>query len=496
MSEETEFRRFRLQHVRASAPSLELTSVSGRGVVMQITSATDITSAYTAISALRATGNNMPVQVFHTNSMTTGAEAEFSSLSGVTVHSIAEHASAVLESSFAEVLVVSPRTFAVADPASLFESAEYQSTGVVAFPSLFTTAPSNPIWAMLGKPCVDAHEQTAAAFVVNKEKAWTVLHVAEHLSGSFYSSMLNEKDGTLAFAAMSIGASITMAPASSAVGASYTVDGARKFCAHSTMLKGLNGENLFMVSANPEVMMAGSTVDAVNCLNVEATAQDDAFVASIVRLQAAVPEHSAAFVSQACPADTVLQATWEAAVGVGGEFYSYATLIPADMVLPVEVVAPRLTFKTNCGSFFRCATGSTSTVTTPTFFFNISARATQSANVRVSTPSYSVSGSTFIQWGNETYLRVVDHTLLRDECSAPIIGIADSSVRHNIVTGGWAVVAVSWQSVGCRKCTSANDIRVRIEYMGASSSAISSAIASIPMMVVAAIIAFVSQRWF
>jgi len=297
---------------------------------------------------------------------------------------------------------------------------------------------------------------------------------------------------------MSVGASITMAPASQAVGASYTVDGARKFCAHSTLLKGMNGDNLFMVSANPEVMMAGSTVDAVNCLdNVEAAAQDDAFVASIVRLQAAVPEHSAAFVSQACPADTVSQATWETAVGIGGEFYSYASVIPADTSsLPVEVTALASVFKTNCGSFFRCASGSTTTVTTPTFFFNISARATQSANVRVSTPSRTYSGSTFIQWGNETYLRVVDHTLLRDECSAPITGVFDSSVRHNIVTGGWAVVAVAWQSVGCYKCTSTSALRVRVEYMGASSSAISSAIASIPMMVVAAIIAVVSQRWF
>jgi len=257
---------------------------------------------------------------------------------------------------------------------------------------------------------------------------------------------------------------------------------------------------LFMVSANPEVVMAGSSVDAMNCLNnVEAVSEENTLVASIVRLQAGVPEHSAAFVTQSCPSETIVQATWETAVGPTGAFYSYASVIPASLgSLPVEVTSPLPTsFLTNCGAFYKCASGTNVGSTyTPTFFFNISARATQSANVRVSTPSLSYSGSVFLQYGNETFLRVVDHTLLRDECSAPILGISDSSVRHNIATGSWAVVGVSWMSVGCVKCTLSSSILVRVEYMGASSSAISSAIASVPMMVAAAVIAFLSQRWF
>jgi len=237
-------------------------------------------------------------------------------------------------------------------------------------------------------------------------------------------------------------------------------------------------------------------VEAINCIQADAVAHDDAFVASIVRLQAAVPENSAAFVTQACPADIVLKAAWEAYTGVGGAFYSYATLIPDTTALPIEFTAPRSTFiATNCAGFYPCASASTS-LTAPSFFFNISARPTQSANVRVSTPSYTIGVTpTFIQWGNETYLRVADHTGLRDECSAPVLGILDTSVRHNIPTGSWAVVAVSWMSANCKKCTPNNDIRMRIEYMGASSSALSNAVVSIPLMMVAAIVAFVAQRF-
>jgi len=505
MSDETEFRRFRLAHIASSVPSFDATSFSGRGVVMQITSANDITSAYAAITALRATGNTLPVQVYHANVMNEGTLYEFNALSGVSVHSIGEHASAIIESSFTEVLAISPRTFAVSDPASLFESAEYKSTGVIAFPSLYKTSPSNPIWSMLNKPCVDQQEQSHAAMVVNKASALKVLHVAEHLSGNFYSSMLNNRDNTMAFAAMSTATPISWAPASQAVGSSFNFESGRKYCAHSMMLKSMNGDNVFLVSANSEVVTSGSSVEAMNCFeNVESVAHNDELVASIVRLQAAVPEHASQFVSMACPGDTMSVATWANLVGPAGPYYQYTYNPPSVAGTFQDYIFRRSAFyATNCGGFWSaCAfdSGLTTTVV-PTFVFNISARVGSNAHIRVSTPSTSTTYGN--QWGNETYVRVIDNTGLRDECSAPFSGIFDSSIDHNIATNSYALVAVAWQITsattggkGCYKCTQANDLIVRITYTGLSSSALSTAIASVPMMVVAAIVAFMTQRFF
>jgi hypothetical protein len=389
----------------------------------------------------------------------------------------------VAESSFVDVLYLSPRTFALVDPAALFESEEFTGSGLIMFPSLYKTAPSNPIWSMLGAACVDTHEQTAAAVVLNKEKAWAALHVATHLRGSFYQSMVNGDDSLLHFGALATSTKSSFAPASQAVGTHYTIAGSRQFCAHSMVLSSLSGSPMFLASANSEIATSASNADSLTCLqNVEAVAHDDAVINSIVRLQAEVPEHSSRVALQACSLPQITKATYESYVATTGTNYGWTTAVPINVGAEVTIYpsTQAVLYKSGCGSFFWCGDYQSRNADIRTFFFNLTSIG-RSANVKIWTPTISAYGLN--RWGNYTLLRIVDNVEQRDECASGGGGIFDtvSTKYHNIVNNGYAIVAVAWQT----ERDSTLPIQVNIRYNGPSSGAVSSAVASLPVVVLA-----------
>jgi len=492
LSDETEFRRFRIDHIASTVPAFPASSFGGRGVVMAVGVNSDVSSAYASILKLRATGNLMPVEVFHNGAISETSKAEFEELAGVSVRVLSESdevtmvPSAVVESSFVDVLYLSPRTFAIENPAALFESEEFTSTGLVMWPSLYKTSPSNPIWSMLGAACVDAHEQTAAAILLNKEQAWSALHMATHLRGSFYQSMVNGDDSVLHFGALATSTKAAFAPASQAVGTHYTIAGSRQFCAHSMVLSSLSGSPMFLASANSEIATSASKADSLTCLqNVEAVAHNDDLINSIVRLQAAVPEHSARVALQACALPQITKATYESYVRQGGDNYIWTTAVPLNIGAEdsVRPISQALVYHSSCGSFFWCADYQSRSADVRIFFFNLTSIG-RSANVKIWTPTISSYGVN--RWGNYTMLRVMDNVEQRDECTSGG-GVFDtvSTKYHNIVNNGYAIVAVAWQA----EHDSILPIQVNIKYNGPSSGAMSSAVASLPVVLFAIVAA-------
>jgi hypothetical protein len=348
---------------------------------------------------------------------------------------------------------------------------------------------------MAGQACVDAHEQSSAAFLVSKNKAWGALHVASHLGGSFYKTLLHGDDSSLYFGALVSNTAFVFAPASKAVHTKYTLAGVATQCAHATVMSSFSGAAAFFVAANNEVAMSGANAESLKCLaNVQSVAQDDAMVSGIVALQATVPSATLVAIQAACTVSEVTQTQYEAMVNTGGIFYTYATSINAlTKGSSVEVAATSFTtYVDNCGSFFQCGTNAMRTSNTKTFFFNLTSSA-RSANIDVYVPVVDDNGK-FMQYGNETYLRVIDHSKLRDKCDSPLGSFPTHVYNYNIVSGGAAVIAVSWAED--LRPSWPQSIKVRVTYNGPSNSALSSKVMSVPLLLVAAIVAFAAQRFF
>jgi hypothetical protein len=424
---------------------------------------------------------------------------EFEAISGVYVHNVHELAAtaegglvptAIIHSSFEEVLVLDSRTFAAKNPVSLFDSSEYQSTGLLFFPSLYTTSPSNPIWSMLGIACIDAPEQSAAAAVVHKRKAWNALHMASHLRSSFYQNMVNKDNNLLRLAALATSTPFSTAPESVAVGAHYSVAGVRQFCSHSVRMHDVDGSTMFIASANSIMAQAGSNADKITCLqNVEAVMQDEQLVGSIIRAQASVPDATGRLALQACTVVEKTEAEYEAIVSTTNApiAISLASYTAGATITSSSIATWATHYVPNCGSFFTCASTSIQTSDARTLFFNISTGPTQSANIDISTP-YSLN-----RYGNETMIRVVNHGKTRTECAAPVLYVLASSVNYNIATGSWAIVGVSWATQYRQSLQSL--ITVQIYFWGDSNAASSSRLISLPALLAAGLFAYFARRF-
>lgn len=86
---------------------------------------------------------------------------------------------AVINSRFAEVLLLDSATVPVIDPAQLFASSTYKEYGTVFWPDLARTRPQNPAWAITNTACrMDEYEQDSGQLLVNKSRFWYHLQLA------------------------------------------------------------------------------------------------------------------------------------------------------------------------------------------------------------------------------------------------------------------------------------------------------------------------------
>jgi alpha 1,2-mannosyltransferase len=86
---------------------------------------------------------------------------------------------AVMNSRFAEPLLLDSDNIPVLDPESLYESSVYQEYGTLFWPDIARTRPNNPMWAITNTPCrMDEYEQESGQLIIDKRKYFYHLQLA------------------------------------------------------------------------------------------------------------------------------------------------------------------------------------------------------------------------------------------------------------------------------------------------------------------------------
>ncbi|KAH6691223.1 glycosyltransferase family 71 protein [Leptodontidium sp. MPI-SDFR-AT-0119] len=106
---------------------------------------------------------------------------------------------AVLNSRFAEVLLLDSDNIPAIDPESLFESDTYREFGTLFWPDIARTRPNNPIWAITNTICImDEYEQESGQLLVDKRRFFYHLQLAAWLNNenaAYYNRfLLGDKD--------------------------------------------------------------------------------------------------------------------------------------------------------------------------------------------------------------------------------------------------------------------------------------------------------------
>ncbi|QIW99720.1 hypothetical protein AMS68_005238 [Peltaster fructicola] len=106
---------------------------------------------------------------------------------------------AVINSRFAEVILMDSDNIPIIDPVKLFDSEVYKEFGTVFWPDIVRTRRNNPIWAITNTQCrMDEWEQESGQLLVDKRKFWYHLQLATWLETEhrlYYSTLiLGDKD--------------------------------------------------------------------------------------------------------------------------------------------------------------------------------------------------------------------------------------------------------------------------------------------------------------
>lgn len=106
---------------------------------------------------------------------------------------------AVMNSRFAETLLLDSDNVPVMDPESLFESDTYKEYGTLFWPDIARTRPNNPAWAITNTQCrMDEYEQESGQLLIDKRKYFYHLQLAawfNNVQTSYYMEfLLGDKD--------------------------------------------------------------------------------------------------------------------------------------------------------------------------------------------------------------------------------------------------------------------------------------------------------------
>ncbi|RDW92632.1 putative glycosyltransferase family 71 protein [Coleophoma crateriformis] len=106
---------------------------------------------------------------------------------------------AVINSRFAEPLLLDSDNIPVVDPESLYETAVYKEYGTLFWPDIARTRPNNPMWAITNTECrMDEYEQESGQLLVDKRRFFYHLQLAAWFNndhGIYYNDfLLGDKD--------------------------------------------------------------------------------------------------------------------------------------------------------------------------------------------------------------------------------------------------------------------------------------------------------------
>lgn len=198
----------------------------GRGIIMCAGGVKYFTCAWITIQLLRKHHCQLPVEVWYIGNELTGDVINALEELDVTCINAMDYGAtpdlgvalkpfAMLHSRFREIMFIDADNVPAGDPSYLFDIPEYESTGTVFWPDLWTTDPANAMWDIIDVKPLDVREQESGQLILNKEKCWRELNLCMHfneLRKHYYRFLLGDKD-TFRFAWMALGTPFYMVPA-------------------------------------------------------------------------------------------------------------------------------------------------------------------------------------------------------------------------------------------------------------------------------------------
>jgi alpha 1,2-mannosyltransferase len=190
----------------------------GRGIVIVAGNEKTLTRTRVILRALTKLGSKLPVELHYwDDEMTEKSKQELiKTYPAVSFNDLAKSSNifkvkwvntgnyqfktaAVLNSRFAEPLLLDSDNVPIIDPESLYESSVYKEYGTLFWPDITRTRPNNPAWAITNTHCrMNEYEQESGQLLVDKRKFFYHLQLAAWLNnehGAYYNEiLLGDKD--------------------------------------------------------------------------------------------------------------------------------------------------------------------------------------------------------------------------------------------------------------------------------------------------------------
>lgn len=193
---------------------------SGRGIVVLAGNADTLTRLKVTLRALLKIGSSIPVEVHYwddelSEESRQDLQSMYSSMSfndlskehnivhikkdGVFGINYQLKTASLLNSRFAEPLLLDSDNIPIVPPEHLYDSLTYQEYHSVFWPDIARTRPQNPMWAITNTACrMDEYEQESGQLLVDKSRFWYHLQLASWLNneqGAYYNDfLLGDKD--------------------------------------------------------------------------------------------------------------------------------------------------------------------------------------------------------------------------------------------------------------------------------------------------------------
>jgi alpha 1,2-mannosyltransferase len=225
-SSEIDFRRRQWQDFVRNAPAYNdvASRFSGRGIVVLAGNGDTLMRTKVLLRALHRLNSTVPVEVhYYGNELDDGKKQQLTAIYPNTVfNDLASHdnvmqvgfhtdlinyqlkTAAIVNSRWAEILLLDSDNIPVIDPAELFESPTYKEYRTVFWPDMARTRPPNPAWAITNTPCrMDEYEQESGQLLVDKARFWYHVQLAAFMNNDpdrYYDGFLLGDKDTFRFA--------------------------------------------------------------------------------------------------------------------------------------------------------------------------------------------------------------------------------------------------------------------------------------------------------
>ncbi|KAF8852858.1 hypothetical protein BDZ45DRAFT_807108 [Acephala macrosclerotiorum] len=154
----------------------------GRGIVIVAGDGTSLKRSRVILRQLKKLGSQLPIEMHYWgDEFPLEAQKDISSLNNDNFFHVNYQlkTAAVMNSRFAELLLLDSDNIPIIDPESLFESDTYKEYGTLFWPDIARTRPNNPMWAITNTQCLmNEYEQESGQLIVDKRRFFYHLQLA------------------------------------------------------------------------------------------------------------------------------------------------------------------------------------------------------------------------------------------------------------------------------------------------------------------------------